>query len=75
MSERYDRVKDEMKQMTTCICPKCRGIHRTKIFWTGNGAPRIYCHDCRFRSTGLDDLFDQAQNVDIYVSPYAGFIA
>lgn len=74
MSERYDRVKNDVKNMTDCICPKCRGIHRVKIFWTGNGIPRIYCHNCRFHSIALDDLYEEAQKVDIYHSPNAGFV-
>lgn len=37
--------RDEV--MTTCRCPKCRELHRMKIFWTGRGMPWKYCHDCK----------------------------
>lgn len=35
------------KKYHLCICPKCRIKHKKRLFWSGNGIPRIYCKDCR----------------------------
>lgn len=37
----------EKKSSVQCLCPKCGKNHKLKIFWTGRGTPRIYCHRCR----------------------------
>lgn len=45
----------EKKGSTQCLCPKCGKEHRLKIFWTGRGIPRIYCHRCRELVTTICD--------------------
>ena len=37
----------ETKTSTQCVCPKCGRHHKLKIYWTGTGTPRMYCHRCR----------------------------
>ena len=43
----------EKKSTTQCLCPKCGKEHRLKIFWTGRGTPRLYCHRCREQITTI----------------------
>lgn len=45
----------EKKSATRCICPKCGKEHKLKIFWTGRGTPRLYCHRCREMITTICD--------------------
>jgi hypothetical protein len=45
----------EKKGSTQCLCPKCGKEHKLKIFWTGRGTPRIYCHRCRELVTTICD--------------------
>lgn len=47
MGRNHRYVGDDLKVMTTCICPMCRRKHKVKLYWTGNGTPRIFCHPCR----------------------------
>jgi len=35
------------EKRTKCWCPKCEKEHYQKIFWTGEGKPRLYCRGCR----------------------------
>ena len=35
--------------LVTCICPFCGVTHVVRMFWTGNGVPRIYCKLCQKR--------------------------
>jgi hypothetical protein len=37
------------EKKTDCICPICGKEHRTKIYWTGRGTPRINCLACKSR--------------------------
>lgn len=52
------RTEKDLRVMTPCICPKCRKIHKKKIFWTGNGDPRYFCHECRYH-TIVAEYFNQ----------------
>jgi transposase-like protein len=45
----------EKKSATQCLCPKCGREHKLKIFWTGRGTPRVYCHRCREQITTICD--------------------
>ena len=29
--------------LVECICPTCGIIHKTYMYWSGRGKPRIYC--------------------------------
>jgi len=35
--------------LVACICPFCKVSHEVRMFWTGNGVPRIYCKLCQKR--------------------------
>ena len=35
-------------------CPKCERIYKRRVYWTGNGMPRIYCNSCQTRVYRLD---------------------
>jgi Zn ribbon nucleic-acid-binding protein len=35
--------------LVACICPFCKAAHEVRMFWTGNGVPRIYCKLCQKR--------------------------
>jgi len=35
------------EKATICLCPKCNCKHKYKIYWVGNGIPRVYCKICR----------------------------
>jgi hypothetical protein len=51
MSEEQKKIKckDDKKptELIWCKCPKCEIGHIKKIYWTGNGVPRIFCSNCR----------------------------
>lgn len=34
------------EEMIDCVCPRCGKQHQRQVFWTGKGAPRIYCRPC-----------------------------
>jgi len=39
--------------LTECICPKCGGEHKVRIYWAGRGRPKIFCIDCK-NELGID---------------------
>ena len=49
----FDIDVSETKTSTICICPKCGKDHKLKIYWTGSGTPRMYCHRCREIVAGI----------------------
>jgi len=64
MTTRYlTRYKNTTEIMTKCICPKCRRTHKTKLFWTGNGTPRIFCHNCRFHSIVAEFYYEEPHKI------------
>jgi uncharacterized protein (DUF983 family) len=36
-----------METETECVCPKCSKRHKTMMFYTGRGTPRVFCDACR----------------------------
>jgi hypothetical protein len=44
--ERGGRYGYDVLPIVSCKCPKCERIYNRRIFWTGNGMPRVYCWDC-----------------------------
>jgi len=38
----------------TARCPMCECEHTVKIWWVGNGQPRLYCPDCALYITRSD---------------------
>ena len=61
---RYPR---DLKRMTICKCPKCERSHWAKLFWTGRGTPRVYCHECRFHSIVNEFTYDEPHKVGIEI--------
>jgi uncharacterized radical SAM superfamily Fe-S cluster-containing enzyme len=61
MGEKYNRVKDNMIKIVKCLCPKCRKNYYRKLYWSGNGMPRIYCQYCRHHTSISDVLYDDPQ--------------
>ena len=45
---KYGQYANEISNAkpTKCICPRCGTIHKMRIYWTGNGTPRKFCHSC-----------------------------
>lgn len=43
--KRRDKEK-AMLRWTECICPKCGGRHKLRMYWTGTGTPRMYHPKC-----------------------------
>jgi len=60
----------DIKKMTKAICPKCHKIHKAKLFWTGNGTPRIYCHHCRFHSIVSEFTYEEPHKVGLEIYIY-----
>ena len=55
------------RQLTECLCPKCRTYHRMKLNWIGRGIPRKFCEKCKHR-IGLKDLPDQVEQYSIHTN-------
>jgi len=53
----YDRRSDQYGVMMKCKCPMCEIIYKRKVFWTGHGMPRIFCHNCQFHR-GISNIGD-----------------
>jgi len=63
---RYEkRYEKRVEKMTPCVCPKCRKTHKSKLYWTGNGTPRIFCHDCRFFTVVSEFIYEEPHKVGI----------
>lgn len=45
---RYGQYCNEVskERLTACKCPRCGISHKARIFWTGNGTPRVFCKTC-----------------------------
>ena len=54
-------------KQTLCKCPKCGRYHKMKLFWTGNGTPRKYCHDCKFHTVVREFYYEEPHQVNTYV--------
>jgi hypothetical protein len=35
-----------LEQSTECWCPGCDTAYARKMFWSGNGTPRVFCNTC-----------------------------
>jgi len=44
---RQKRIFKSAETYHTCKCPTCEKTHRKKIFWTGNGIPKVFCDTCK----------------------------
>ena len=42
------------------VCPGCGARHKTRMFWVGKGAPRVFCPQCKntdnYRDGTLEDM-------------------
>ena len=61
---KYNDIKS-IEKMTCCICPKCRKRYYVKMFWTGRGTPRIYCHGCKHHSIVSQITYEEPQKVEV----------
>ncbi len=43
---------------TYCVCPKCGGGHRMRLFWTDDTTPKKFCDACK-------KVIDKIRNYDI----------
>lgn len=41
---------------TECICPKCGGVHKMWLYWSGAATPRKFCVKCKQTTEGFEDL-------------------
>jgi len=65
MTTRYlTRYPKSLERMTLCKCPKCGRLHKAKLYWTGNGTPRIFCHDCRFHSIVSEFYYEEPHKMN-----------
>lgn len=62
----------EKKTSVKCLCPKCGKEHKLKIFWTGRGTPRIYCHRCRELMASISDCGVYESQPDVYRASKSG---
>lgn len=44
-----------MNKKVEAICPTCGKKHKIKIYWKGNGTPRIRCKECKQKIKNIDD--------------------
>lgn len=56
----------DRKNAVQCRCPKCGKRHCLKMFWTGTGIPRIYCHRCRELIANISDASIYEVQPDVY---------
>lgn len=64
--EESDLIFEERKHSVNCICPKCGISHILKIFWTGKGTPRKYCHRCREVIGSVNEQYIYETVPDVY---------
>ena len=63
----YKKYAGAYKSWVTCICPRCpedKKYHQFRMFWTGNGHPRIFCPAHK----ALPDYDDLHEDVKVHVN-------
>ena len=41
------KIFEALSRWVDALCPMCGRTHKVRMFWTGNGMPRIFCEGCR----------------------------
>ena len=59
--EQYKRERKNPADFIEAICPNCKRKHVVYIFWTGRGIPRVYCPECKPRSSIYSERVDKYQ--------------
>jgi hypothetical protein len=53
MTEEYESWQPKTK----CVCPGCKIIHISYIFWAGKGLAKKFCKKCQKVANGIDQSF------------------
>jgi uncharacterized OB-fold protein len=53
---RYSPFSTHRQKLVVCKCPRCGRTHKSNLFWTGRGTPRIFCLDCKERTGNVGNI-------------------